>query len=93
MSKDPMPGKSENGTGQHSEGLKRRDLLLSGTSLVAASALLGAGFETRPDLGTMMYSLLGTMTSRAGWNSRMSLSYLISAHSQNLVDNLEYFIT
>jgi hypothetical protein len=46
MSKDPMPGKSENGTGQHSEGLKRRDLLLSGTSLVAASALLGAGFAT-----------------------------------------------
>jgi hypothetical protein len=46
MSKDPMPGKSENGRAQHSEGLKRRDLLLSGTSLVAASALLGAGFAT-----------------------------------------------
>jgi hypothetical protein len=30
MSKDPMPGKSENGTGQHSEGLKRRDLLCGG---------------------------------------------------------------
>jgi arylsulfatase A-like enzyme len=30
----------------NSEGLKRRDLLLSGTSLVAASALTGAGFAT-----------------------------------------------
>ena len=42
MSKDQMPGKSENGVTSSSEGLKRRDLLLSGTSLVAASALLGA---------------------------------------------------
>jgi hypothetical protein len=42
MSKDQMPGKSEKGVTSSSEGLKRRDLLLSGTSLVAASALLGA---------------------------------------------------
>ena len=39
-----MRGKSENGITQNSEGLKRRDLLLSGTSLVAASALAGSGF-------------------------------------------------
>ena len=31
---------------QNGEGLKRRDLLLSGTSLLAASALSGAGFST-----------------------------------------------
>jgi hypothetical protein len=37
--------KSEDGITQNSQGLKRRDLLLSGTSLVAAS-LLGAGFAT-----------------------------------------------
>ncbi len=42
MSKDQRPGKSENGVTPNGEGLKRRDLLLSGTSLVAASALLGA---------------------------------------------------
>ena len=46
MSKDPMRGKSEDGVTQNSEGLKRRDLLLSGSSLVAASALLGAGAAT-----------------------------------------------
>src|SRR5712671_1165190 len=37
-------GKSEDGITQNDEGLKRRDLLLSGSSLLAASALLGAGF-------------------------------------------------
>jgi hypothetical protein len=46
MSKDEMRGKSEDGITPNSEGLKRRDLLLSGTSLVAASALLGAGIAT-----------------------------------------------
>ena len=46
MSRDQVPGKSESSVTQHSEGLKRRDLLLSGTSLVAASALLGAGVAT-----------------------------------------------
>ena len=45
MSKDQMRGKSEDGI-THGEGLKRRDLLLSGSSLVAASALLGAGIAT-----------------------------------------------
>lgn len=39
-------GKSEDGIMQNSQGFKRRDLLLSGTSLVAASALLGAGVAT-----------------------------------------------
>ncbi len=38
-----MREKSEDGTKENSEGLKRRDLLLSGTSLMAASVLLGAG--------------------------------------------------
>ena len=43
MSKDQDAGKSEDGTALNREGLKRRDLLLSGTSLVAASALSGVG--------------------------------------------------
>ena len=43
MSTDQGDGKSEGGVAPNSEGLKRRDLLLSGSSLVAASALLGAG--------------------------------------------------
>ena len=39
MSRDKVDGKSENNlTHNNNEGLKRRDLLLSGTSLVAASA-------------------------------------------------------
>ena len=46
MSKDKVSEKSENGATQKSDGLKRRDLLLSGTSLAAASALLGAGIAT-----------------------------------------------
>jgi arylsulfatase len=43
MSKGSTRGPSGDGGEQKNEGLKRRDLLLSGTSLVAASALLGAG--------------------------------------------------
>ena len=39
MSSDAVNGKSEADISQHGEGLKRRDLLLSGTSMVAASAL------------------------------------------------------
>jgi hypothetical protein len=46
MKNDKSQGKSEDGITQNSEGLKRRDLLLSGSSLVAASALLGAGVAT-----------------------------------------------
>ena len=46
MSKDQMVGKFEDRVNQNSEGLKRRDLLLSGSSLVAASALMGAGIAT-----------------------------------------------
>jgi arylsulfatase len=41
MSKDPW--KSDNDGARNREGLKRRDLLLRGSSLVAASALSGAG--------------------------------------------------
>jgi ureidoacrylate peracid hydrolase len=40
---DQVRGESANGIMQNDEGLKRRDLLLSGSSLLAASAL-GAGF-------------------------------------------------
>ena len=47
MSGDKTDGKSEDSVRQGSEGLKRRDLLLSGSSLVAASALVGGGFATR----------------------------------------------
>jgi Isochorismatase family len=39
-------GKSEDGVTQNDQGLKRRDLLLSGSSLLVASALSGAGFAT-----------------------------------------------
>jgi len=46
MSNDQEHGKSEDGITPNSNGLKRRDLLLSGSSLVAASALLGAGVTT-----------------------------------------------
>ncbi len=46
MSRDKEREKSEDGGTPNSEGLKRRDLLLSGTSLMAASALTGAGFAT-----------------------------------------------
>ena len=46
MSDDRVNEKSEAGIAQHGEGLKRRDLLLSGTSLMAASALLGASVAT-----------------------------------------------
>jgi Sulfatase len=46
MIRDKEREKSEDDVTQNSEGLKRRDLLLSGTSLVAASALLGAGLAT-----------------------------------------------
>jgi arylsulfatase A-like enzyme len=46
MIQDKERGKSEDSITLNSEGLKRRDLLLSGTSLVAASALLGTGLAT-----------------------------------------------
>src|SRR5436190_12438076 len=46
MSKDQKREKSDNGITQSSDGLKRRDLLLSSTSMLAASAMLGAGFAT-----------------------------------------------
>jgi hypothetical protein len=39
-------GKSGDSIAQNGEGLKRRDLLLNGTSLVAASALAAAGVTT-----------------------------------------------
>jgi sulfatase-like protein len=42
MTKDTVQGKSKDGSTQNSGGLKRRDLLLRGTSLMAASALFGA---------------------------------------------------
>ncbi len=47
MSEEQVRGKSEDAITQNGEGLKRRDLLLSGSSLLlAASALSGAGFAT-----------------------------------------------
>jgi arylsulfatase A-like enzyme len=46
MSKDECSGEFKDGITQSSDGLKRRDLLLRGTSLVAVSALTGAGFAT-----------------------------------------------
>jgi arylsulfatase A-like enzyme len=46
MNSDPSRGKSSVATPQDDPGMKRRDLLLSGSSLLAASALLGARFAT-----------------------------------------------
>jgi hypothetical protein len=46
MIRDKEREKSEDGSTQNNEGLKRRDLPLSGTSLMAASKLTGAGFAT-----------------------------------------------
>ena len=46
MSNDAVNGKSTDGITPNSEGLKRRDLLLSGTSLMAASTLFGAASTT-----------------------------------------------
>jgi arylsulfatase A-like enzyme len=46
MSKNQVRGESEIAITQDGEGLKRRDLLLSGSSLLAASALSGTGFAT-----------------------------------------------
>jgi arylsulfatase A-like enzyme len=46
MSKEQKHGKSEEGITPNHNGIKRRDLLLSGSSLVAASALLGVGAAT-----------------------------------------------
>jgi arylsulfatase len=46
MSEEQIRRGAENGVSPNTEGLKRRDLLLSGTSLMAASALLGAGIAT-----------------------------------------------
>jgi arylsulfatase len=44
MSKDQLAAKPEKDSVPDSAGLKRRDLLLNSSSLVAASALLGTGF-------------------------------------------------
>jgi arylsulfatase A-like enzyme len=46
MSKDRIPGHADTGSEPTSSGLKRRDLLLSGSSLVAASALSAIGLTT-----------------------------------------------
>ena len=46
MSKDKVPEHAETGRESTSAGLKRRDLLLSGSSLVAASALSAIGLTT-----------------------------------------------
>ena len=46
MSDDNMRDKPEAGVTPNSEGLKRRDLLLNSTSLLAATALAGANIAT-----------------------------------------------
>ena len=46
MSNDQIPEKPETSTGPIGGGLKRRDLLLSGSSLVAASALSAVGLTS-----------------------------------------------
>ena len=68
MSRDKEREKSEDGGTPNSEGLKRRDLLLSGTSLMAASALTGAGFATPAQ------AQQPTRTFRRAGNNRTSSS-------------------
>jgi arylsulfatase len=46
MSTDRIPGKGETSTAPTGAGLRRRDLLLSGSSLVAASALSAVGLTS-----------------------------------------------
>ena len=46
MSSDPSNEKPSNGAPQNGSGIKRRDLLLTGSSLMAASALSAAGVVT-----------------------------------------------
>src|SRR5882762_8515614 len=46
MSKERVSAKADTSTGQAGGGLKRRDLLLSGSSLVAASALSAVGLTS-----------------------------------------------
>ena len=46
MSKDKIPEKLDSDTSLVGGGLKRRDLLLSGSSLVAASALSAVGLTS-----------------------------------------------
>ena len=46
MSKDKTPETTKTSTGPIGAGLKRRDLLLSGSSLVAASALSAVGLTS-----------------------------------------------
>ena len=46
MSSDRARGKAPDGTPQNAGGMKRRDLLLSGSSLLAASALSATGLVT-----------------------------------------------
>jgi arylsulfatase len=46
MSKDRVSAKADTSLGQAGGGLKRRDLLLSGSSLVAASALSAVGLTS-----------------------------------------------
>jgi hypothetical protein len=46
MNNDKIPEKPETSTAQTSPGLKRRDLLLSGSSIVAASALSAIGLTS-----------------------------------------------
>src|SRR3984893_14035565 len=46
MSNDTIPEKPESDTNSVGGGLKRRDLLLSGSSLVAASALSAVGLTS-----------------------------------------------
>jgi arylsulfatase A-like enzyme len=75
MSKDKGREKSEDGSTPNSGGLKRRDLLLSGTSLVAAAALTGADFATsaqaqqpaRTSPGGQQPNIIVIMGDDIGW--------------------------
>jgi hypothetical protein len=73
VSKHQIRGKLEDGVTQNSEGLKRRDLLLSGSSLLAASVLSNAGLTTsaqaqqQPSPSGRPPNILFIMGDDVGW--------------------------
>jgi arylsulfatase A-like enzyme len=73
MSKHQMREKLEEGVKKNSEGLKRRDLLLSGGSLLAASVLSDAGLTTsaqaqaQPAASGQRPNILVIMGDDVGW--------------------------
>src|SRR3979490_1951224 len=94
MSKDKIPGKPETSTKAVGGGLKRRDLLLSGSSLVAASALSAVGLTspaeaqqpaTAPAPAGQRPNTVGIMGADIGiWNSGACHRGMMAGRTPNL---------